>query len=272
MINYYQILEIQEGSNSEEIKNSFRKLVKKYHPDKNITNGVSSEEKIKLLIQAYKILTDSEKRTHYDKLLQNRNEEKYYYYKERHKNDKSSVRMQAIQVLDDLLNKNGFQAIRDYERLQKENEIFNLYKFLSLKDYLDCNFLLAEEYEKQGKYELAFELYEDVYKRENGNPARRYLLEEIKERIIRISCKKLAKLKKTKSAIAYLKRVLDIKLNKVEKAHIHKKIADCYLNLGEWDNSLLNFDMAMAICPNLKGTQTLQNKLHKHFSQKDSFV
>ncbi len=71
MINYYQVLHVQEGSHRDEIKNSFRKLVKKYHPDKNKTNGISSEDKIKLLIKAYKTLTDSEKRVHYDSLLQN---------------------------------------------------------------------------------------------------------------------------------------------------------------------------------------------------------
>ncbi len=79
MTNYYRVLQVQKGSNSEEIKNSFRRLVKKYHPDKDKTNGVSSKEKIKVLIEAYKTLTDSGKRFHYDKLLQSKNANKYYY-------------------------------------------------------------------------------------------------------------------------------------------------------------------------------------------------
>ncbi len=78
MTNYYRVLQVQKGSNSEEIKNSFRRLVKKYHPDKDKTNGVSSKEKIKVLIEAYKTLTDSGKRFHYDKLLQNKNVNKSY--------------------------------------------------------------------------------------------------------------------------------------------------------------------------------------------------
>ncbi len=79
MINYYHVLHVQEGSARDEIRNSFRKLVKKYHPDKNKTNGISSEDKIKLLIKAYKTLTDSEKRVHYDSLLQNENTKDFYY-------------------------------------------------------------------------------------------------------------------------------------------------------------------------------------------------
>jgi curved DNA-binding protein CbpA len=271
LINYYQVLQVQEGSNREEIKNSFRRLVKKYHPDKNKKNGDFSEEKIKVLIKAYKTLTDSQERLYYDKLLQNRNVERYYYTKE-NKDDELGLVVQAKGILNDLLNKNGYRAIRNYELLKKENEEFNLFAFLGLKDYLDCKFLLAEEYEKQGNYKLAFKLYEDVYQKEDGNPARRYLQEEIKERILRLSCKKLVKLVQGKPAIAYLNRVLNINLNKIERAFVYKKIADCYLSLGEWDSSMINFKMAISLHPKLKGTQTLRNKLHEYFLQKNSPV
>ncbi len=267
MVNYYQVLQVREGSNNKEIKDSFRKLVKKYHPDKNRSNGTHSEGKIKLLIEAYKTLTDSEKRSHYDNLLQYKNAEEYHHH-EKDEKDNNGLRIQAKQVLRDLLDKNGTQAVKDYERLQKEIDKFDLLKFLSVKDSLDCTFLLAEEYEKQENYELAFKLYEVVYQRENGNPARRFLLEEIKEKIIRLSCKKLLKLVQTKSAIAYLQRALNLKLSKAERAFVYKKIADCYLKLGEWNSSIVNFDTAMSLCPNLKGAQTLRNKLYKHFSQK----
>ncbi len=269
MINYYQVLHVQEGSDRDEIRNSFRKLVKKYHPDKKKANGISSEDKIKLLIKAYKTLTDTEKRVHYDNQLQNENIRDFYYYEDKieqeRDRDKYDLRSQVKIVLNDLLNKNGHQAVKDYERLKEENKGFKLADFLGLKDYLDCKFLLAEEYEVQGNYELAFELYEYVYQNENGNPARKLLHEEIKERIIRLSCKKLIKLAKHGAAITYLTRALNLKLNKNEKAFIYKKIADYYIKSSEWDNALANFNMAISLCPNLKGTQTLKNKLKKHF-------
>lgn len=269
MINYYHVLDVQEGSARDEIRNSFRKLVKKYHPDKNRTNGISSEDKIKLLIKAYKTLTDSEKRIHYDSLLQNENTRDFYHNerteveKEKYKCD---IKSQAKMVLNDLLNKNGHQAVKNYERLKEENKGFKLLSFLDLKDYLDCKFLLAEQYEEQKNYERAFELYEYVYQKEDGNPARKLLLEEIKERIIRLSCKKLVKLAEPSMAITYLTRVLKLKVNKNEKAFIYKKIADIYITSGEWDNALASFNKAMSLCPNLKGIQTLKNKLSKQFS------
>ncbi len=268
MINYYQILHVQEGSDRDEIRNSFRKLVKKYHPDKNKANGISSEDKIKLLIEAYKTLTDTEKRVHYDNQLQNENIRDFYYEEKvetERDRGKYDLRSRVKIVLDDLLNKNGHQAIKNYERLKEENNGFRLADFLGMKDYLDCKFLLAEEYDERGKYELAFELYEYVYQNEDGNPARKLLQEEIKERIIRLSCKKLIKLKQPGAAIAYLTRALNLKLNKNEKAFVYKKIADYYIKSGEWDSALENFNMAISFCPNLKGTQTLKNKLMKHF-------
>ena len=274
MINYYQVLQVQEGSDRAEIRNSFRKLAKKYHPDKTKANGISSEDKIKLLIKAYKTLTDSEKRIHYDTQLQSNNIRiRDFYYKENPKrgNGKHDLRSQAKMVLNDLLNKNGPQAVKNYERLKEENKEFELLAFLNLKDYLDCKFLLAEEYEIQGHYELAFKMYEYVYQEEDGNPARKHLLEEIKERILRLSCKKLVKLTQPDTAITYLTRALNLKLSKNEEAFIYKKIADCHVASGEWDNALERFNKALSLCPNLKGAQTLKNKLNKHFSQENYF-
>ncbi|MDP7530552.1 MAG: DnaJ domain-containing protein [Candidatus Scalindua sp.] len=274
MINYYQVLQVQEGSDRAEIRNSFRKLAKKYHPDKTKANGISSEEKIKLLIKAYKTLTDAEKRIHYDTQLQSNSIRiRDFYYKESPKrgNGKYDLRSQAKMVLNDLLNKNGPQAVKNYERLKEENKEFELLAFLNLKDYLDCKFLLAEEYEIQGHYELAFKMYEYVYQEEDGNPARKHLLEEIKERILRLSCKKLVKLTQPDTAITYLTRALNLKLSKNEEAFIYKKIADCHVASGEWDNALERFNKALSLCPNLKGAQTLKNKLNKHFSQENYF-
>jgi len=274
LINYYQVLQVQEGSDRAEIRNSFRKLAKKYHPDKTKANGISSEDKIKLLIKAYKTLTDSKKRIHYDTQLQSNNIRiRDFYYRENPKrgSGKYDLRSQAKMVLNDLLNKNGPLAVKSYERLKEENKEFELLAFLNLKDYLDCKFLLAEEYEKQGHYELAFKMYEYVYQEENGNPARKHFLEEIKERIIRLSCKKLIKLMQPDAAITYLSRALNLKLSKNEEAFIYKKIADCYVASGEWDNALERFNKALSLCPNLKGAQTLKSKLNKHFSQENYF-
>jgi len=63
---YYEILGISPNASSEDIKKAYRRLAVKYHPDKNRDNSKEAEEKFKEVSEAYKILSDGEKRKIYD--------------------------------------------------------------------------------------------------------------------------------------------------------------------------------------------------------------
>ena len=63
---YYEILGISRDASPEEIKKAYRRLAIKYHPDRNPDNSKEAEEKFKEVSEAYKILSDSEKRQIYD--------------------------------------------------------------------------------------------------------------------------------------------------------------------------------------------------------------
>ena len=64
---YNEILGIEKTASEEDIKKSYRKLAVKWHPDKNPGNKEEAEKKFKEISEAYGILSDSEKRTIYDK-------------------------------------------------------------------------------------------------------------------------------------------------------------------------------------------------------------
>lgn len=66
--NYYQILEVKENATLEEIKKSYKKLILKCHPDKNLNNQEKATIKTREIIQAYETLLDSQKRKEYDTL------------------------------------------------------------------------------------------------------------------------------------------------------------------------------------------------------------
>lgn len=67
--NYYDILKVGKDASTEEIKRSFRKLARQYHPDLN-PGDKAAEEQFKILGEAYDILSDAEKRSQYDQFGQ----------------------------------------------------------------------------------------------------------------------------------------------------------------------------------------------------------
>jgi curved DNA-binding protein len=62
---YYQILGVSKGASGKEIKQAFRKMAKKYHPDAN-QGDPTAETKFKELNEAYEVLSDEQKRAMYD--------------------------------------------------------------------------------------------------------------------------------------------------------------------------------------------------------------
>jgi len=62
---YYEVLDIKKSATEKEVKSAYRKLAKKYHPDKNPDNK-EAEDKFKEAADAYDVLSDTEKRENYD--------------------------------------------------------------------------------------------------------------------------------------------------------------------------------------------------------------
>jgi curved DNA-binding protein len=64
---YYQVLGVAKNANEKEIKQAFRKLARKYHPDVN-PGDRGAEQKFKEINEAHEVLSDPEKRRKYDQL------------------------------------------------------------------------------------------------------------------------------------------------------------------------------------------------------------
>jgi molecular chaperone DnaJ len=63
---YYEVLGVARGADEREIKKSFRRLARELHPDVN-QHDPEAEEKFKEAAEAYEVLTDSERRSVYDR-------------------------------------------------------------------------------------------------------------------------------------------------------------------------------------------------------------
>jgi molecular chaperone DnaJ len=62
---YYEILGVSRNADADELKQSYRRLARKYHPDVN--KEPEAEERFKEISQAYEVLSEPEMRARYDR-------------------------------------------------------------------------------------------------------------------------------------------------------------------------------------------------------------
>ena len=67
-MNYYEELGVREDVSIDDIKQAYRQLAKKYHPDKNPGNEKAAKKFVRIAA-AYEILADEQKRKAYDERL-----------------------------------------------------------------------------------------------------------------------------------------------------------------------------------------------------------
>ena len=66
MTDYYKDLGVPRDASEKDVKQAYRKLARRYHPDVNRTDA-SAEEKFKQVNEAYNVISDPEKRRKYDR-------------------------------------------------------------------------------------------------------------------------------------------------------------------------------------------------------------
>ena len=64
MRDYYEVLGVDRGASPEEIKRAFRRLAREHHPD--VKKDDPEAERFKEINEAYQVLSDPERRAHYD--------------------------------------------------------------------------------------------------------------------------------------------------------------------------------------------------------------
>lgn len=131
--NYYEILEINQNASPEIVEKAYKTLAKKYHPDLQQNDfKKESEEKLKLINEAYAVLSDMEKREAYDMHL-----------------------IKITPNIDELLNENAYLK----NELNSLKQHFNTSSFDSPKQQADINEFKYNEQINQAKQKA----YHDAY-------------------------------------------------------------------------------------------------------------
>lgn len=89
-IDYYQVLGVPKTATEKEIKDAYRKLARKHHPDLN-PNDAEANKKFQQLNEANEVLSDPEKRKKYDKYGENwQHGEEYEKYQQQQQQSRQS--------------------------------------------------------------------------------------------------------------------------------------------------------------------------------------
>ncbi len=81
-IDYYKVLGVDKSASEKDVKNAYRKLARKYHPDLN-PNDAGAKKKFQEINEANEVLSDPEKRKKYDKYGENWQQAEAYEAAER---------------------------------------------------------------------------------------------------------------------------------------------------------------------------------------------
>ncbi len=267
MVNYYEILEVDQNSPSSEIKRSFRKKAKQIHPDLQESNKASSEERMKVLLRAYKVLIDPVKREEYDRFLRRYQSQYRFDYREFLQRRKDDLRSQSKLIFYDLLNRRSDNAIELF--LELEDKGIDIENYLSRDDYMDCIFLLAEAFIDRGDYIRGYELYRKLYICELEKPYFHHFIEEVIDRLRDVVCFKMVNCVSAEQLLHYLHELVSFNFSNKDTAFFYKKIAEIYSSLGKNDAALYYLQKGLELNRKLSGVKKLKDKIG--FSESSTF-
>ncbi len=259
---HYLTLNIESGASDEEIKQAFRRLAKKFHPDKNPGREKAAEQRFKKIIAAYKVLGNRKSRYIYDQKLRasrvSIKDSRRANLRRKAKNDPAHL---CQLILFELLNKNAQSALEIYENLISKNPDFSLDRYMNDGDTRDCEFLLGEAYHQRGKLAEAATLYEKVLEQEKKKAYFHNFAQEIELMLKDVYLQRMTSAENSEEILENMGKILAMNLSRREAAWIYKKAAEAYYRMNDMDNAIKVLRRAFQINPKLTGAKKISRKL-----------
>ena len=254
--NYYEVLGINKTATEEEIKIAFKKLAKKYHPDKHGGNTIY-EEHFKKINMAYQTLSDKNKRQRYDWKLE--------YISQRKNNPATNTQRQQKRSYTPP------RPQRQTKEQQKKNKkyiiivvsVLTIFLTGAILFYYYMNATLAEKHLKKG---IAWEEQKNYLQAQRHYTDALLYDKKLIEAYKRRAGIHLSIFKNYHSALGDYS--MAIKYSPHEDADLHFKRAKCLLKIKKYDEGLLDLNKASALNPNFDSLYFYKGEVY-NFIQKN---
>jgi len=174
MICHYDLLGIEHEASTADIKKAFREKAKQLHPD---IAGSGHAEAMRKLLTAYEVLSSPERRFEYDKAYSRFVKKSGFNYRT-WLNEQDDPYSQVKLIFFELLHLEEDQAIAVWRK--NGGLDFRMEKFMDREDWIDCQFILAEELDRRGFSFEAFKLFTAILAEEKRRPYFKLFTVEIK--------------------------------------------------------------------------------------------
>lgn len=259
MNSYYDILGIDVSANPEHIKRAFRQRAKELHPDLHVSSGDTVAD-MQALIRAYETLIDPDRREEYDRRMMIVRPEFRFDYREYLKGRPEDNQAQSRLVFFDLLHQREEDAVQLFTELRLRRG-FSLSDHLDREDYMDCSFLLAEEYERREEYLASFDLYLDLIRYELEQPYFKHFFVEVLERVRNLTCFKMPVALPPDQVIECLETLVTLDLPRKDLAFFLKKAAELYTDIDDPVTATTYLNRGLQLDEKLAGTKKLRERL-----------
>ena len=256
MENYYSLLGLKETAGTDEIKKAFRNKAKHLHPD---IAGEAAEEKMRKLLTAYKLLLDPKRRFEYDRAYKRFSSRYHFDYKTFLKNqDDDPVSMSKL-IFFELLHLEEEEAISIWDK--QGGLDFPMERHIDREDWMDCNFLLAEELAKHSRFYESFILLLKLVREERRAPYFKHFMDEVESFLKELVRLHLRQSVDIETYADCLETLIGMGFAPKDRARWMRSLADALFCLGETIQAQKIFREAIKLDPGLPKALKLRKKL-----------